>query len=165
MPSNLVAPVTRVLIAADPFAHLKNDVFERGQWPCSWIAHRETPAAPFVVAFRKIFTLERDAKIRAHISADERYELFLDGVRVGRGSERGDAANWFFETYDFDLNSGDHVLVARVWSLGEGATTPGIAAPNSSAISGKWVQASTIVSISAPRGWASIGRTAAAMAS
>ena len=53
-----------------------------------------------------------------HVSADERYELFVDGRRAGRGPERGDPDNWFFETYDLDLRAGEHVLVARVWSLG-----------------------------------------------
>ncbi|RPJ42376.1 MAG: alpha-L-rhamnosidase, partial [Chloroflexi bacterium] len=57
--------------------------------------------------------------IRAHISADERYELFVDGQSAARGSERGDPQHWFFESYDLSLPPGDHMLVARVWSLGE----------------------------------------------
>jgi len=53
-----------------------------------------------------------------HVSADERYELFLDGERVGRGPERGDPSHWYYETYQLDLKAGAHVLAARVWSLG-----------------------------------------------
>lgn len=53
------------------------------------------------------------------MSADERYELFLDGVRVGRGPERGDILNWFYDTYEVALAAGKHVLLARVWVLGE----------------------------------------------
>jgi hypothetical protein len=53
------------------------------------------------------------------VTADERYELFLDGRRVGRGSERGNFEHWFYETYESDLAAGNHVLVARVWSLGD----------------------------------------------
>ena len=92
----------------------------RGMWPCKWVVNRET-AVPQVVAFRKRFTLGGDATVRVHVSADERYELFLDGRRIGRGPERGDVNNWFFETYDLDIPKGEHVVVARVWSLGERA--------------------------------------------
>ncbi len=45
----------------------------------------------------KKFTFDRTQTIRVHVTADERYELFLDGKRIGRGSERGDRNNWFYE--------------------------------------------------------------------
>ena len=60
-------------------------------------------------------------KARIHVTADERYDLYVDGLRVGRGSERGDAANWFYESYDLTLPAGRHTLVARVWTLGDKA--------------------------------------------
>ena len=87
-------------------------------WPCEWVALPGLGDAPFVVAYRRRFALDRSASFRVHLSADERYELFLDGQRVCRGSERGDPDNWFFETCDFELDRGEHVFVARVWSLG-----------------------------------------------
>lgn len=86
-------------------------------WPCKWVSCPDAGEAQFVTAYRKRFTMDKDATIRVHVSADERYELYLDGVRVGRGSERGDRFNWFYETYDFSLAPGEHVFVARVWSL------------------------------------------------
>ncbi|HLL88348.1 MAG TPA: hypothetical protein VK324_03510 [Tepidisphaeraceae bacterium] len=52
------------------------------------------------------------------MTADERYVLFVDGQRAGRGTERGDPANWFVDTYETDLAAGPHVIVALVWSLG-----------------------------------------------
>jgi hypothetical protein len=109
----------RVLISQDPYrdADLARPWTERGIWPCKWIGCTE--AGP-VVAYRKRFTLDAATTVRLHVTADERYELFLDGRRVGRGSERGDRANWFYETYDLALAAGAHVLVARVWSLGSG---------------------------------------------
>lgn len=69
-------------------------------------------------AFRLRFELPEEAVIRAHVTADERYELYVDGVRVGRGSERGDSRNWFFETYDIPLAKGNHTIVAKTWALG-----------------------------------------------
>lgn len=86
-----------------------------------WIRCAAAGAPPFVTAYRRCFQLARAARIRVQVTADERYELFLDGRRIGRGSERGDPANWFFETYDLALTPGAHVLVARVWSLGDAA--------------------------------------------
>ncbi|HEY3282499.1 MAG TPA: alpha-L-rhamnosidase C-terminal domain-containing protein [Armatimonadota bacterium] len=90
----------------------------RGKWPCSWVRCPEVGDLPFVTAYRRRFTLPQDTTLRVHVTADERYELYLDGERVGRGSDRGDAENWFFETYDLPMKAGEHVLVARVWSLG-----------------------------------------------
>src|SRR5919199_1747374 len=110
----------RTTISQDPF--ITGDTgrpwYMQGQWPCGWICCPDAGDPPFVTAYRKRFTLDRDATIRVHVSADERYEFFLDGERIGRGSERGDADTWFYESYDLLLRAGPHVLVARVWSLG-----------------------------------------------
>lgn len=93
----------------------------RGQWPCKWISIAETGPAPFVIGYRRLFTLDRDATFKIHVTADERYELYLDGNVIGRGSERGDMYNWFYETYELTLPAGDHSLVAKTWMLGSGA--------------------------------------------
>ena len=115
------AHTQRVLIAGPPYAdtELPRDWGQRGRWPCHWIAPPASPTPPFAAAYRCRLTLPTAQKIRLHVTADERYELFLNGRRIGRGSERGDAANWFFETYDLTLEPGPHTLVARVWSLGD----------------------------------------------
>lgn len=93
---------------------------QRGLWPANWIGCPGA-TAPFVSAFRSTFQLTEAATIRIHVSADERYELFLDGRRLGRGPERGTPSHWFFETYDLDLTPGSHVLTARVWACGDAA--------------------------------------------
>ncbi len=113
--------VKRIIIQRPPFTERDTgkDWLGRGYWPCCWITHPEISKSPYVMAFRKIFTLNKNRKFRVHITGDERYVLFLDGIRVARGSERGDRRNWFYETYDFDLPKGEHVLVARVHVLGD----------------------------------------------
>jgi alpha-L-rhamnosidase len=110
----------RVTIHDDPFAHLDQDktLWTRGAWPARWVAHADPGAMPFVAAYRRQFKLAREEIIHLHVTADERYALYLDGVLIGRGPERGDAENWFFETYEVTIPPGRHVLVARVWSLG-----------------------------------------------
>jgi hypothetical protein len=115
----------RVTIEGDPFAHHDKGktVWARGTWPARWISCPEAREAPFVVAFRRSFRLPTEAVVRVHVSADERYQLFLDGTLIGRGPERGDADHWFFETYELALRAGRHTLVARVWSVGPGDPT------------------------------------------
>ncbi len=85
----------------------------------AWIAPRHAAAPPEVTAYRLNFDLPQAAVIRAHVSADERYLLFVDGQRVGRGPERGSDRAWFYESYDLDLANGPHTFAALVWRLGE----------------------------------------------
>ncbi|QPC84684.1 alpha-L-rhamnosidase [Phototrophicus methaneseepsis] len=85
----------------------------------AWIRSRQSKAAPEVTAFRLQFSLPQSAKIRTHVSADERYILYLDGEYIGRGPERGSEQIWFYETYDLDITAGAHTIVALVWRLGE----------------------------------------------
>lgn len=110
------------VVFADYFAQAQPDWIHYGQWPAHWVGAAEsTPALPYVMAFRLRFTVEQAETIRIHVSADERYTLYLDGQRIGRGPERGDGRNWHFESYDLALAAGDHLLVARVTALGEHA--------------------------------------------
>ena len=110
----------KTIIGYMPFEESNPDThWDRGSWPCRWISHPDATQPPFVTAYKREFILRERAVVRIHVSADERYELFLDGERVGRGPERGAPHWWYFETYDLDLAPGDHCLVARVWSLGK----------------------------------------------
>ena len=130
----------RTLLTERPFGALQHgrNWMQRGDWPARWIRCGQiaprcagfdalagplpSPPAPGlypqVCAYRLRLQLEAAIRARVHVSADERYELFLNGARLGRGPERGDLHNWFFETYDLDLPAGPHTLVARVWALG-----------------------------------------------
>ncbi|MBD3239519.1 MAG: Bacterial alpha-L-rhamnosidase [Chitinivibrionales bacterium] len=108
-PSGLVAPDTET---AAPWV-------EQGAWVAQWIAcPRQRRGAPFVAGYRCGFALTAADTIRVHVSADERYELFLDGHRIGRGPLRGYPSRWPYETYDLRLAAGAHMLAARVWTLG-----------------------------------------------
>lgn len=56
-----------------------------------------------------------------HVSADERYELFLDGQRISRGPDRGDVEHWAYASYRIELTPGEHTLEALAWTLLDGA--------------------------------------------
>lgn len=111
---------TRRIISNDPFIDQNGGKrwLEQGLWPCRWVGCNDAGDPPFVTAYRLSFSLDQAASMPIHVSADERYELFLDGERVGRGPERSDPNHWHYETYQLDLSAGAHVLAARVWSLG-----------------------------------------------
>ncbi|MBC7808126.1 MAG: alpha-L-rhamnosidase [Akkermansiaceae bacterium] len=107
------------MIVGSPYAGQETQSWgKRGRWTCAWVSCADVVPPPFVSAYRCRFATSGATTIRVHVTADERYELFLDGQRIGRGSERGDAQNWFFETYELTLEPGAHTLVARVWSQG-----------------------------------------------
>lgn len=114
---------------------------EQGLWPCAWIGCPGAGEPPLVCAFRLRFQLETAATIRAHVSADERYELFLDGARIGRGPEQGAPDSWFFESYDLALAPGEHLIAARVWSLGPraGLAQMGVRPGFLFATEGEWI--------------------------
>jgi alpha-L-rhamnosidase len=95
--------------------------WQQGKWPGAWIRCPGSGESPFVTAYRLRFKAGIAGVARIHVTADERYELFLDGARIGRGPERGDPLMWFYETHDLHLKPGRHILVARVWSLGHRA--------------------------------------------
>ena len=90
-----------------------------GQWPCRWINCELGGEPPFLAAYRLHFELDTARTIRIHVTADERYVLYLNGTNIGRGSERGEPNHWFFETYDLTISAGRHLVTALVWSQGK----------------------------------------------
>jgi hypothetical protein len=54
---------------------------------------------------------------KLHISADNRYKLYLDSKLIGLGPQRGDLSNWFFDTYDLSqhIRQGGQVLTVIAW--------------------------------------------------
>ncbi|HEX3812028.1 MAG TPA: hypothetical protein VHX59_04225 [Mycobacteriales bacterium] len=119
----MVSPlaVRRVLLESDPYAGREGGWPQRSRWPARWVHVPDAPAAPFVAAYRLALALDEATTLRLHVSADERYELLVDGERIGRGPDRGDPDHWTFVSYDVDLPAGEHRIAARVWTLGEGA--------------------------------------------
>ena len=62
----------------------------------AWISPRRVALPPEVTAYRLRFDLPQAALIRIHVSADERYHLYVDGELEGRGPERGSDQVWFY---------------------------------------------------------------------
>ena len=94
----------------------------RQTWHAQWISHPTAPLRePLTLHFRKSFQItEKPAHFLVHVSADNRFILYLNGQRVGDGPARGDIAHWRYETLDLApfLVPGVNSLAATVWNFG-----------------------------------------------
>lgn len=107
------------LLSADQI----NPELLNSHWKAQWITHPTESVLDYgVFHFRKSFRLENlPDKFIIHVSADNRYRLFVNGKAVCFGPERGDLAHWFYESIDIAqfLKSGENVLAAVVWNFGD----------------------------------------------
>jgi len=95
----------------------------KNRWEASWISAPGRDRTSYGV-----FLFRRELELKAkpdsfiiHVSADNRYKLFVNGEQVGDGPARGDLDHWRFETYDLapHLKPGRNLLAAVVWNFGE----------------------------------------------
>lgn len=104
---------------SNPFLNIDNPGRERVS-AASWIdCPGRTTSEPSVALFRLRFNIEEQTTLTIHVSADNRYILFLDGKQLGREPERGDLLHWPYESYELQLAPGEHQLLAKTWWLGE----------------------------------------------
>ncbi len=94
----------------------------RLRWNAMWIAHPTAPLRePAVFHFRRVVRLESPpTHFRVHVSADNRFVLFVNGKRIGEGPARADLSHWRYETFDIAdaLRLGDNIIAALVWQHG-----------------------------------------------
>src|SRR5580704_5879119 len=91
-------------------------------WKASWITHPTAPLRePIVLHFRRTLQLDsKPARFIVHVSADNRFILYVNGHRVGDGPARGDLPHWRYETFDLApyLSAGANIVTATVWNVG-----------------------------------------------
>lgn len=94
----------------------------KDRWPASWIAYPGGPYKDFgVFHFRRTLILtDVPSSFIVHITADNKYHLYVNGQRVCWGPTRGDRLHWRFDTIDLApyLRQGKNVLAAVVWNFG-----------------------------------------------
>lgn len=92
-------------------------------WKAFWISHPSASQSEYgVFHFRKTFDLEsKPEAFFIHVSADNRYRLYVNGKEVCEGPARGDIMNWRYETVDISpyLETGSNTIAALVFNLGE----------------------------------------------
>ncbi|HMG70181.1 MAG TPA: alpha-L-rhamnosidase C-terminal domain-containing protein [Gemmatimonadaceae bacterium] len=70
---------------------------------------------------RRSFDLKAvPARFVVHVSADNRYRLYVNGVQVSSGPQRSDVTHWRYETLNLvpHLRAGRNVIAALVWNWG-----------------------------------------------
>jgi alpha-L-rhamnosidase len=90
-------------------------------WPAKWITCPGISGSEYgVYLFRKTFVLNSNSKeFIIHVSADNRYKLYVNGIYVCNGPARGDFMKWRFETVDISayLSKGINIISAIVWNF------------------------------------------------
>ncbi len=88
----------------------------------SWIAPPGVPGDAFTVfhARRTLDLPAPPARFVVHVSADNRYRLYVNGELVASGPQRSDVMHWRYETVDLAprLRAGRNVIAALVWNWG-----------------------------------------------
>jgi hypothetical protein len=88
----------------------------------AWIWHPKMARDQEVVlVFRNEFSVAKPTTVLIHVSADQRYELTLNGQLISLGPDRGDLAHWSFASYQLQLPAGTHRLEAVVAWIGDHA--------------------------------------------
>ncbi|MDR0354057.1 MAG: family 78 glycoside hydrolase catalytic domain [Opitutaceae bacterium] len=104
-------------------AALVHPDLQENRWPARWIdVPGEPPAAYGVYHFRKTFSLNQAPEtFIVHVSADNRYKLYVNGRLASLGPARCDVYNWSFETLDIAplLAAGKNTLAAVVWNYAD----------------------------------------------
>jgi len=113
----------RTLIASLAFIPLcsaANPELLTRAWSARWISVPDTSGFDYgVYHFRRTFDLRSaPASFVIHVTADNRYQLYVNGSSVSRGPARGDLYHWRYDTVDIasHLKAGKNVLAAVVWN-------------------------------------------------
>ena len=90
------------------------------QWNAAWIQVPGEPSNGYgVYLFRKKLEMtSKPSSYRIHVSADNRYKLFVNEKLVSLGPARGDITHWNYETVDIasSLQQGTNIISAVVWN-------------------------------------------------
>ena len=90
--------------------------------PANWIAPSKVSGDSFTVFHaRRTFALDKaPTRFVVHVSADNRYRLYVNGVKMSSGPQRSDVNHWRYETIDLapQLHAGRNVIAALIWNWG-----------------------------------------------
>lgn len=109
------------LMPAKPVYSQTSDIaLAHSQWRAWWICAPNDAGREYgVYHFRRKFNLDsKPSSFIIHVSADNRYKLYVNGTLVSLGPARGDTFYWNYETVDIApyLTSGKNIVAATVWN-------------------------------------------------
>lgn len=84
----------------------------------AWVWHPDAALGETaVLRFTLSFSLPAETTLDLHVTADQRFQLQVDGEEIGFGPDRGDVEKWSVASYRLTLAAGSHRLTALVWWL------------------------------------------------
>ncbi|WP_269542237.1 alpha-L-rhamnosidase C-terminal domain-containing protein [Cerasicoccus fimbriatus] len=84
----------------------------------SWVwASGKTGRETAFIEFSLEFDWAHDRPLEFHVTADQRFQLYLDGKDVAFGPDRSDVAHWPVSSLSIPVEPGRHVLKVLVWTL------------------------------------------------
>ena len=131
--SKLIPVLFCFLLPVTATTQVINPSLLQNPWKAQWITGPGVPVVLYtasndptlkeygVYKFRKSFDLAtKPSSFIVHVSADNRYKLFVNGKQVSQGPARGDLYFWNFETIDIAsyLQAGKNTVAALVWNEG-----------------------------------------------
>jgi len=104
---------------ASPISLFSDTLFHKGYW----IKDPKAKGNGYgVFHFRKKIKIsQKPQRFRIHVSGDQRYILYVNGIKAGSGPSRSDPSHWKYNTLDIAqyLIPGQNILAAVVWNDGE----------------------------------------------
>lgn len=111
---------TGLSIATTAYSQSPEITLTQKEWHAYWIAAQNDEGTEYgVYHFRKSINLSnKPASFIIHVSADNRYKLYVNGTMISVGPARGDIYYWNYETVDLApyLRAGKNTLAATVWN-------------------------------------------------
>ncbi len=117
----LVTGILLMSVNSNAQSKINPELFKHN-WPAWWITAPNASRDGFgVYHFRRDFSISKvPSSFIVHVSADNRYKLYVNGKFVSDGPAKGDLPHWRFETIDLApyLTSGHNVVASVVWNEG-----------------------------------------------
>lgn len=120
--SSLLMLFSTTTILGNSQPSLQNERLLTQQWDASWITVPNIDGQAYgVYEFCKNIELANTpSQYTVHVSADNRYKLFVNDVLMSVGPARSDMQHWNYETLDLapNLHAGKNEVKAIVWNEG-----------------------------------------------
>ncbi len=114
--------LTNLIFSQSPDSKSINPDLLKREWDAQWITAPDATAHGYgVYLFRKRIDLKTvPATFIVHVSADNRYKLYVNEKLVSLGPARGDMFYWNYETVDLTpyLIAGNNIIAAQIWNDG-----------------------------------------------
>ena len=116
----MLLPATTIMANVQP--SLQNECLLTQQWDASWITVPNIDGQAYgVYEFCKNIELNNcPSQFTVHVSADNRYKLYVNNKLTSVGPARSDMQHWNYETLDIaaNLHAGKNEIKAIVWNEG-----------------------------------------------